>query len=258
MSFFEWKIGANLVSRFVSLRNYAAVLTDGVFGGAVVNTAFYALTTVPLQIIVGLSVAVLLQSIPRCRIAFRIMYFLPVITSWVIVSLVFRFLFANEGLLNYLITDVLRVAAQRIPWLDVRFPALTALGLLGVWKGVGWNMVIFLAALETIPVELYEVAALDGCGRIRTFIRITVPSIMNTVFFTLVMLTIGAFNAFTSIRLITEGRPAHQTEVALTWMYYKAFGTQAFGYAAALSYIIALTIGTLTLLQFGYLRRLRA
>ena len=126
--------------------------------------------------------------------------------------------------------------------------------MLGIWKGVGWNMVVFLAALQSVPQELYESASIDGCGSIQKFFKITLPSIRPTILFALVMLTIGGFNVFTSIKMITGGKPMHQTETVLTWMDYKAFNTGEFGYAAALSFVVAVTLIFLAVLQFKFMK----
>ena len=101
-----------------------------------------------------------------------------------------------------------------------------------------------------MPNELYEAAEVDGCGSVSKFFSITLPSIKPTILFALVMLTIGGFNVFTSIKMITDGKPMHQTETVLTWMYYKAFSTGEFGYAAALSFVVAVTLMVLAFLQF--------
>ena len=127
---------------------------------------------------------------------------------------------------------------------------MTVAMLLGIWKGIGWNMVVFLAALQAVPQELYESASLDGAGSWQKFRYVTLPGIKGTVLFALVMLTIGGFNVYTSTKLITDGKPGHDTEVLLTWMYYKAFSTGKFGYSAALSFIIALILGILAILEF--------
>ena len=127
---------------------------------------------------------------------------------------------------------------------------MTVAMLLGIWKGIGWNMVVFLAALQAVPQELYESASLDGAGAWQKFRYVTLPGIRGTVLFALVMLTIGGFNVYTSTKLITDGKPGHDTEVVLTWMYYKAFSTGKFGYSAALSFIIAFILGILAVLEF--------
>ena len=254
MSFLEWNRDNMFEHSFAGLSNYAAVLSDATFRTAFANTLIYTLVTVPGQMVLGLLAAVLINSIPRFRVTFRVIYYLPVITSWVIVSLVFRYIFNTEGMLNYLLTNVLHLSESNIRWLDTRWGGLTVAMMLGIWKGVGWNLVVFLAALQSVPQELYESASIDGCGPFARFFYITLPSIKPTILFALVMLTIGGFNVFTSIKMITDGKPMHETEVVLTWMYSKAFSSGDFGYAAALSFIVALTLAFLAVLQFKAMR----
>lgn len=250
MSFVEWNRSALLEHRFIGFSNYVSVFRDETFRITFANTLLYTLVTVPAQMALGLLAAVLINDIPRFRVTFRVIYYLPVITSWVIVSLVFRYLFNTEGMLNYLLTNVLHLSQSNIHWLDTRWGGLSVAMLLGIWKGVGWNLVVFLAALQSIPQELYESAEVDGCGGFTKFFYITLPSIKPTILFALVMLTIGGFNVFTSIKMITDGKPMHQTETVLTWMYSKAFSSGDFGYAAALSFIVAVTLVFLAILQF--------
>ena len=250
MSFFKWDFGSFLDQEFIALENYRTVLADENFRIAFTNTIVYTLITVPAQMAIGLLVAMLINSINHVKIGFRVAYYLPVITSWVIASLVFKYVFNTEGLLNYFLTNVIHVTSQNVRWLDSRWGGMTVAMLLGIWKGIGWNMVVFLAALQTVPLELYESASLDGAGAWQRFIHITLPGIRGTILFALVMLTIGGFNVYTSTKLITGGKPGHDTEVVLTWMYYKAFSNVKFGYSAALSFIIAIVLAILAVLQF--------
>lgn len=250
MSFFEWDFGSILEQEFIGLGNYVEVFQDPYFHTVFVNSIVYTLITVPGQMALGLLVALFINSIRKFRIFFRVSYYLPVITSWVIASLVFKYVFNTEGMLNYVLVNVLGIFEQNVRWLDTRWSGMTVAMLLGIWKGIGWNMVVFLAALQTVPQELYESAALDGAGSVRKFISVTLPSIKGTVLFALVMLTIGGFNVFTSIKMITDGAPGHQTESILTWMYYKAFSAGKFGYSAALSFITAFVLALLALVQF--------
>ena len=250
MSFLEWDRANMFEHGFAGLANYKAVLTDRTFWISFTNTIVYTVITVPAQMALGLLAAVLINSIPRFRVTFRVIYYLPVITSWVIVSLVFRYIFNTEGMLNYLLTNVLHLTESNVRWLDTRWGGMTVAMLLGIWKGVGWNLVVFLAALQSVPGELYESAEMDGCGPFTKFFYITLPSIKPTILFALVMLTIGGFNVFTSIKMITDGKPMHETEVILTWMYSKAFNSGEFGYAAALSFIVTVTLIFLAILQF--------
>lgn len=254
MSFFDYNFDSIFKQSFLGLDNYINVIQDQYFRISFVNTIVYTLVTVPAQMILGLLIALLINSITHFKISFRVLYYLPVITSWVIASLVFKYIFNTEGLLNYFITGILHMTATNIRWLDTRWSGLTVAMLLGTWKGIGWNMVVFLAALQTVPQELYEVASIDGAGAVRKFFNVTLPGIRGTILFALVMLTIGGFNVFTSIKMITGGAPSHQTETVLTWMYYKAFSTGAFGYSSALSFIIAFTLALLAILQFRLMR----
>lgn len=191
MSFLQWDLGSMQHQKFIGLQNYIDVLSDETFRVAFANTLIYTLVTVPGQMILGLLAAVLINAIPHFRVTFRVIYYIPVITSWVIVSLIFRYIFNTEGMLNYVLTNVLHLTASNIRWLDGRWGGLTVAMMLGIWKGVGWNLVVFLAALQSVPQELYESAGIDGCGAFQKFFYVTLPSIKPTILFALVMLTIG-------------------------------------------------------------------
>ncbi|MDD4069765.1 MAG: sugar ABC transporter permease [Candidatus Izemoplasmatales bacterium] len=254
MSFFDWNIGFQATSPFMGLQNYVDVLTDPIAIRAIINTFVYAIVTVPLQMIIGLAVALLINGIKRLNLFFRLGYYLPVITSWVVVALLFRYIFANSGLMNYFLVDVLGVVEEPVNWLGSRWSALASAMLLGVWKGIGWNMIIFLAALQAVPKNLYEAADIDGASRRQKFFYITLPSIKGTVTFALVMLSIGAFNTYTPIAILTGGNPMHQTEVVLTWMYFQTFEALNMGYSAALSMIVTGLIMLVTVFLFGVTR----
>lgn len=250
MSLCDMSFASMLEQPFAGLANYRKVFRDPTFWTVFVNSLVYTAVTVPGQMALGLFIAILLSGIKRFSVTFRVINYLPVVTSWVIASLVFRYIFNTEGLLNYFLWKVLGVTSGNIRWLDTRWSGLTVAMILGIWKGIGWNMAIFLAALQQVPQDLYEAAEIDGCGAWKKFLNVTLPGIRGTVLFVLIELTIGGFNVFTSIKMITGGKPAHQTDTLLTWMYYKAFSTGKFGYAAALSFVMALTLGLLAIVQF--------
>lgn len=254
MSLCDMRFSSMLIQPFAGLMNYREVFRDGTFWTVFVNSVVYTLVTVPGQMAIGLFIAVLLNGIRRFSVTFRVINYLPVVTSWVIASLVFRYIFNTEGLLNYFLWKVLGITSGNIRWLDTRWSGLTVAMILGIWKGIGWNMVIFLAALQQVPKDLYEAADIDGCGAWKKFVYVTLPGIRGTILFALIELTIGGFNVFTSIKMITGGKPAHQTDTLLTWMYYKAFSTGQFGYAAALSFVMALSLGLLAIVQFRMMR----
>src|SRR5213080_2957643 len=132
---------------------------------------------------------------------------------------------------------------------------MTAIGILGIWKGIGWSMVIFLAALQGVPRELYEAAAVDGAGSWRSFRGITLPTLLPVVTFVTVMLVIGGFNVFISVFLITNGGPLDEAQVLLTYMYRQAFTFLDFGYGSAISFTLTLIVAVLSLIQMRLFRR---
>jgi multiple sugar transport system permease protein len=254
MSFAQW----NLIkpSRFVGLENYTRALNDPVFWLALRNTISYTLITVPGQMILGLAAALLLDRPLRARALFRTIYYLPVVTSWVVVSLIFSYLYNGQaGLINWLLRDGLHLIDKNINWLGEPFTANLAIATLGIWKGVGWTMVIFMAGLQSIPQEIYEAAAIDGANSWQSLRRITLPLIRQTTLFILVLLTIGGFQVFISVYLMTGGKPLHRTDVLLTYMYSNAFEFLDLGYGSALSYLFALMVFSLSMLQIRLLRR---
>lgn len=256
MSFYEWSIMPGSESEFLGMANYARAFQDPVAKLALRNTILYTVITVPGQMVLAMIAALLLNSISRLKTFFRTLYYLPVITSWVIVSLLFKYLFQSpKGLINHLLINVLHLFQEPIPWLRDASTAMIPIWSLGIWKGIGWSMVIFLAALQTIPKELYEVASIDGANFWHRLTGITLPLMRPTLVFTLVMLMIGGFNVFISVYLITNGGPLQRTEVILSYMYHQAFDFLDFGYGAALSFILAIIIVTVSVLQIRFLRR---
>jgi multiple sugar transport system permease protein len=243
-------------STFVGLGNYLHAFQDPVVGVAFRNTLIYTVISVPGQMILAMLAALLIHSIARGKTFFRTLYYIPVITSWVIVSLLFRYLFQSpEGLINYFLVNVFHVVSEPVAWLQQASTAMIPIMGLGIWKGVGWSMIIYLAALQSIPQELLEAASIDGADAWQRFWGITLPLISPTVVFTLVLLIIGSLNVFISVYLITNGGPMQQTEVMLSYMYHQAFDFIDFGYGAALSFMMAILIVTLSYLQIKYLRR---
>lgn len=256
ISLYEWSIAPGAASEFLGLHNYVRALHDPVFWRALTNTGFYMALTVPTQIVLGLAAAVLLDAKMPARGLFRTLYYLPVITSWVVVSLLFRYLFMTDGgFVNWVLHDTLHLMNHDVAWLGGRWTAMIAIGVLGIWKGVGWSMVIFLAALQGVPRELYEAAAVDGAGRWRRFLSVALPALVPVVGFVTIMLVIGGFNVFISVFLITGGGPLDQTQVLLTYMYRQAFTFLDFGYGSAISFMLTLVVLVLSLAQLRLFRR---
>lgn len=250
ISFFDWKIIPGQESEFVGLANYQTAFADKIFWLSMRNTAGYAVVTVAGQMIVGLALAILVHRVIIGKRFFRTIYYLPVVTSWIVVSFLFIYLFSpgNSGLVNYVLLQ-LRVIEKPISWMANGDTAWIAIYSLGIWKGMGWAMVIFLAALQGIPTELYEAAAIDGANEFERLWFMTIPLIKRTIMFVFVALMIGGFQVFLSVLMLTSGGPLHRTEVALTYMFDEAFGNLNFGYGAALSYILAVVIVLISILQ---------
>jgi len=254
MSFYNWAISPTKPSIFIGFENYVRAFNDPIFATAVQNTVFYTLITVPAQMALAMAAAVLLNNIRRGRALFRAIYYLPVITSWLIVSFLMRYFFQTEGLINYYLVDVFHLASEPVAWLEQASTAFVAIDALGIWKGIGWSMVIYLAALQGIPKDLQEAASIDGANRWQNFFGISLPLMRPTIVYTLVMLLIGGFNVFLSVYFITGGGPMRQTEVMLSYSFHQAFDFLEFGYGAALATIIAIVLVVASFLQLRFLR----
>ena len=255
MSFYNWGILSGSVSKFLGLNNYSRAFHDAHFWLSLSNSGVYMLITVPLQIALGLSVALLRKAKSPVQPLFRVLFYLPVVTSWVVVSLLFKFLFADGGLVNYTLGNFLHVTDGQTSWLSERWTALVAICALGVWKGIGWSMMIFLAALQGVPKNLEEAAVVDGADRWQRFRAVTLPAIWPAMGFVTVMLVIGGFNVFTSVVLMTNGAPGGQTDVLLTYMYQQAFGNLDFGYGSAIAVLLTVGVFVLSLFQMRVFRR---
>ncbi|MCI0519042.1 MAG: sugar ABC transporter permease [Chloroflexi bacterium] len=257
VSFYDWKVLNPSLSTWAGLENYTRALGDPIFRRAVLNTLIYALVTVPAQIVIGMGVAVLLNQAIRGRSFFRVIYYLPVITSWVIVSLLFEYMFSGQaGLINFLLRDVLHLIMKNIRWLADPVLIFVPIHLLGIWKGVGWTAVILLAGLQSIPLELEEAAEVDGAGSVQRFFAITLPLLRPTLTFLFVVLTIGALNAYISNLLMTNGGdPLDKTHFVLTLMYEATFTRLDFGYGSAVSYLLTALVFAVSVVQIRLLRK---
>jgi len=254
LSLRDWKITPGAESPWVGLDNYVKAFGDPKFLDSLVNAVVYTAVTVPLQIAIGLFLAVLLDSKLPGRVAFRVLFYLPVVTSWVVVSLLFQFMFSSgDGPANFIAVDVLHLADENIGWFRERWTSFIAICALGVWKGIGWAMLIFLAALTAVPKELHEAAALDGAGVLNRFRFVSVPAIRGALSVVFILLLIGGFNVFISVLLMTGG--AHDTQVPLTYMYDQAFKFLEFGYGSAVSFSLTAIVLAVAALQYWWTRR---
>ncbi len=254
ISFYKWAVLPTDASTFIGLDNYTRAFGDAQFWTSMTNAGVYLLLTVPLTMALGLFFAILLQKKMPGRTTFRVLFYIPVVTSWVVVSLLFKFLFTTDGgAINWSITDLLPLTSSPVPWLEQRWTGLIAIAVLGIWKNMGWCLVVFLAALGGVGEDQYEAADLDGANAWKKFLNVTLPGIRGTFLFVLVLQVIGAFNVLQSVLLMTGGGPAGTTEVPLTYMYKQAFSFLDFGYASAMSFILAIIIFIISFIQFKFL-----
>jgi multiple sugar transport system permease protein len=250
MSFTRYDIIQNKAAEYLSFSNYAAMLMDPKYLLAFRNTVLYTVITVPGQMFLGLILACLLNAPIRGKTVIKVISYLPVLTSWVIVSLIFKYLFMSgkSGLANYFLLQT-GLVSKPIAWLQNEWTANAVLWLFGIWKGVGWVMVVYLGALQTVPNDIYEAAQIDGSGPLRTFFSMTVPMVKNTTLYLTTVLMIGGFGAYIHVMMITEGAPLGTTNQIMNLMYDTAFSKYDFGYAAAQAVTMGLIIFLLTLTQ---------
>jgi ABC-type sugar transport system permease subunit len=254
LSFQRWSGFGDMT--FVGLDNYRAVLTETVSRTAFGNTLVFTAILVPTGVLLALVFAVLLnQSHLWAGGVFRTIYFLPYVTSSVIVAIVFQEFFDKEfGWANAL----LRAAGlPTVPWLTNALWAKFAIIFLAHWQGLGYNILIMLGGLQAIEREIYEAAAIDGAGRWRTFWSITTPLMRPILLFVTIIGTIGVLNLFNQPYILTKGGPLNSTLTLTLRLYQLAFGSTRYGDGAAVGFLIGLLIVVITLVQLRFLRTWR-
>ncbi len=251
ISFSEYQI-VNREITWRGLDNFIAIFSDhnNKFWYALRNNFLYAIITVPCIIFLGMLFAFLINNLKKGKTLFKVGFYLPVITSWVIVGLVFQYMFnsSNRGLINYILVDVLHLTENYIPWLLREWTGNFAIWIMGIWKNTGWAMLIYMAALQGISKELYEAASLDGASSWQKFRKIVIPLLKPTTFYVLVNMIIGSFNVFIQVMLLTSGNPNGKTSVLQYLLYDKAFNQFEFGEASAIGMITSITILLVTIL----------
>ena len=246
LSFFKWRIMRGEPT-FNGLANYELLLTSEDFWQAVGNTVYFAVGAIPTGMAVALFIALLLNRPLRARTIYRTAFFLPTVTSMVAVSVVWMWIYHPDvGLMNYLL-NLLHLPSIR--WLNDPRWAMPALIILGVWKGLGYNVIIYLAGLQNIPQHLYEAAQIDGANRWQLFRHVTWPLLTPTSFLILIMAVINSFQAFTEFHVMTQGGPLGTTTVIVYYLYVQAFQQFNMGYGSALAIVLFLIILGLTLIQ---------
>lgn len=258
---YKWN-GIGDPSQYVGLDNFRRIIGDSIFWGAVRHTFVYVAVVVPVQLVLALALALVLNQ-KRLRFAsfYRTVFFLPVVTSAAVVGVVIQLLFSNFGdVINNILRD-LNIIDGYVDWLgDPRF-AMGIIIVVGIWHTLGYNLVYFLAGLQTIPEELYEAAKIDGAGRFASFRYITIPLLRSVGIVILLLALVGSFQVFDMVQVLTNGGPYFATEVVNTYIYHLAFGGTGdvdpdVGLASAASFFYGMLLITLSVVQVVVLRSL--
>lgn len=271
VSFFYVMMGK--IVGFAGAAQYAMLLSDSEFWNSLLNTTYFVIGTVPVSLFASLLIAILLNQKIKALGLYRTIYFLPVVTSMVAVAIVWKWIFHPRlGLLNSFVdalgmnpmmwleepAGIFSLAANRfgfsIPsWMAGPSLALVAIILTNLWRGLGYNIIIFLAGLQNIPREYYEAAKIDGAGRVQTFWKITWPLISPTTFYVVIMTTIVSFQVFTLVYLMTGspvGGPLGTTKVLVYYIFEKGFESGGdMGYASCVALVLFAIVLGLTLIQ---------
>lgn len=251
LSLFQWN-GLSPEREFVGLGNYVRLLQSPEFWNSLKVTVFYAAGVTLVALALGLLVAVLLNQQIRGQAVYRVLYFLPVITPTVVSGVVWRYLFdPSQGVINRGLTEV---GISGPAWLADPSWAPISVIIVGVWKRVGFNMVVYLAALQSIPRTLYEAAEIDGANSWQAFRHITVPLLAPTTFFLTVTALIDAFQVFDLVYVMTAGGPLGSTDVVGYYLYRYGFRYYQLGFASAIAYVMFALIFVVTVVQFRLTR----
>jgi multiple sugar transport system permease protein len=268
ISFFEWTLHGT--GGFLGLANYKTLVNDPEFWQSMMNTVWLVIFVVPASLVFSLIFAVLLNQIKFMRGLFRTVYFLPFVTSMVAVSIVWKIIFNEQtGLANKFLS-IFSIAPQKwlaeargifdiffsgfgihLPnWMGGPSEALFAIIIMTVWKGLGYNTIIYLAGLQNISKDYYEAAEIDGASKLKQFFRITLPLVSPTTFYVLMMTTIVTFQAFSQVYLMTnKGGPLGTTNLIVYYIFQKGFDSQEMGFASAAALMLFMVILGLTFIQ---------
>jgi multiple sugar transport system permease protein len=240
-------------ARFVGAANYARLMHDPVFWKALVNTFYFALVGGPLTVAASLGAALLLSSkLVRWQGFFRTVYFAPFVTTLVAVAIVWKYLYHPQyGLLNFALG---KLGVGRIDWLGDPHWAMPAIIVMSVWKNFGYNKLIFVAALQSVPQELYEAAELDGAGPVKRFWHITVPMLGPALAFVGIVTMIGYFQLFSEPYVMTQGGPLRATTSVVLYMYEEGFRWWRMGFAAAIAFVLFIIIAIATMIQRRFVK----
>jgi multiple sugar transport system permease protein len=255
LSFTNQRLISPLPTRFIGIENYLSTLADAGFWQGLINNVWFVAIVVPVQSALALFLAILVNSRIRGRVAFRTVYFMPVVTVMAAAAVTWTLLLNPNGLVNAFL-DVITFGTFTPDWLGSTTWALPAIMVVSIWQGTGFQMIILLAALQDVPQELYEAAELDGAGSWKKFLNVTVPGIRNGLIFVVTVTTILAFRLFDQVWIMPQspGGPLDSTRTMMLHLVETGFGGQAIGRASAVAVIFFVLVLVLTLIQRRFIR----
>jgi ABC-type sugar transport system permease subunit len=239
--------------QFAGMDNYSRLFQDRLFWKAIGNTLKFLLLHIPLQLILSLTLAWLLNQKIRAVSFFRASFFMPVIVSGVVVTILWQQLLGyDSGLINKLL---MAIGLNKVGWLVDPDMAIYSIAVMATWKNVGLYVILFLIGLQTVPTQYYEAAELDGASRWQQFYHITLPMINPTIFMVVILSTIGGFSLFIEPYIMTGGGPLNTTLSAVLYIYKQAFQYYNMGYSATLGFFYAIMIMTVVVLQKKFIEK---
>ena len=251
LTFHKWNIISPM--EYTGLNNYIRLFNDKTFFKSIGNTLIFLVIHIPLQIIVALFLAEILNQKIKLRGAFRGAFFLPVIVSGVVVTILWQQLYGYDtGLLNRLLTGI---GIAKVGWLTDPNIAMSSIALMATWKNVGLYIILFLVGLQTVPTQYYEAADLEGATHLQKFFKITLPMINPTIFMVLILSTIGGFSLFIEPYIMTGGGPLNSTVSAVLYIYKQGFFYYHMGYAATLGLFFAFIILAVVVIQKKFIEK---
>lgn len=257
MAFMNYSVNPNKPSTFIGLANFKKAFIGGgildessKFYLALRNTLLAVLITVPGQWFFGMILAVVIEALSKGKMVYRFLLYIPVISDWIVVAILFKYIFQDTrgALINSILLN-LHLIKEPVMWLQNEWTGNLVIWALCIWKGIGWVMIMYTAALQDLPRELYEAAEVDGATKRQQLFKITLPLLASRTYFVIISLIIGAFNIMLQVMLITNGGPMGKTDVLLNYMYNKAFSSFDFGYAASISLVMGVILILVSLMQ---------
>lgn len=237
---------------YVGLQNYIQLFNSPIFYKVLINTFLYLFIAVPILAIIPLFLAILINQQIKGITLYKILIYLPVIVSIVVAAIAFKWLYADQGILNYAMTSM---GLEQIGWLtDPRFSLISVI-IVTIWKGIGYYMMIYLAALMSVPKELYEACDIDGASPLRKHLTVTIPHIMPTIALVSTISAISAMKVFAEIYVMTKGGPLNSSKTIVYYIYERAFENLDLGYASAMAVILLVIVMIFSLINIIFFEK---